>query len=99
MQNHSFGTFRRSGICEWNLTDSLACLHDPESWQNAGAIAASKATLTNFALELSKRMGLRYRSPPMPIDLTMKEAAPTDVVPPRDDASDDFDSVARMFDA
>jgi len=46
-----------------------------ESWQTPGALLDSKAELSTFALELSKRMGMRYRSPAMPVDLTLKEGA------------------------
>jgi hypothetical protein len=42
-----------------------------ESWQEAPSIAQSKADLSSFALELSKKLNLRYRSPPMPVDLTV----------------------------
>jgi len=101
---------------------SLSVLTSPyndgaESWQSIGALLGSKAELSSFALELSKKMKMRYRyvrensiksegmsvdiavrlngadltlfchvrlfshfpstssvrSPPMPIDLTMKE--------------------------
>lgn len=33
---------------------------------------ASKADLSSFALELMKKMNMRYVAPPMPIDLNMK---------------------------
>jgi hypothetical protein len=42
-----------------------------ESWQETPTILQSKADLNSFALELSKKMNLRYRSPPMPVDLTL----------------------------
>ncbi|GKY96762.1 hypothetical protein MPSEU_000635600 [Mayamaea pseudoterrestris] len=44
------------------------------SWQEAPSISQSKADLSSFALELSKKMDLRYRSPPMPVDLTLLNA-------------------------
>jgi hypothetical protein len=42
-----------------------------ESWHSAAPFA-SKADLTNFALELSKKMNIRYVQPPKPIDLSLK---------------------------
>ena len=42
-----------------------------ESWQNAGAIATSKAEVTSFTLELSKQLGMRYFAPPLPVTLKM----------------------------
>jgi len=44
-----------------------------ESWQNIGALMASKADLSSFALELMKKMNMRYVAPPMPIDLNIKQ--------------------------
>lgn len=43
-----------------------------EAWQNTGACLQSKADLSSFALEISKKMNMRYKSPPMPVDLTMR---------------------------
>jgi hypothetical protein len=43
-----------------------------ESWHSIAPFV-SKADLTNFALELSKKMNIRYVSPPKPIDLTLKQ--------------------------
>jgi hypothetical protein len=45
---------------------------DTESWQSVAAVFQAKADLQNFALELSKKMSIRYVSPPKPIDLTVK---------------------------
>jgi hypothetical protein len=44
-----------------------------ESWQNLGALLESKAQLSSFGLELSKKMDMRYVSPPMPIDLNLQQ--------------------------
>ena len=79
-----------------------------ESWQIAGALFDSKAQVSNFALELSKKMDMRYVSPAMPIDLRLKQKDLQDLPIPesiaRDRyASEDFrqydvaDSVAAMF--
>jgi hypothetical protein len=42
-----------------------------EAWQNLGAILASKATVASFCLELSKKLDMRYQSPPLPVDLAV----------------------------
>ena len=46
-----------------------------ESWQQIGALLTSKAALSSFAQELSKKMGMRYQSPPMPVDLNVRTKA------------------------
>lgn len=46
-----------------------------ESWQRIGAILKSKANLTTFMLEVSKQMGLRYLSPPLPVNLRIQDAS------------------------
>jgi hypothetical protein len=50
----------------------LSLLAISESWHSIAPFV-SKADLTNFALELSKKMNIRYVSPPKPIDLTLKQ--------------------------
>jgi hypothetical protein len=42
-----------------------------ESWQTPGALRTSMADLSSFALELSKKMNIRYRSPALPVDLSV----------------------------
>lgn len=42
-----------------------------ESWQNVGALVNSKADLSSFALELTKKMNMRYRPPSLPVDLSL----------------------------
>jgi hypothetical protein len=53
-----------------------------ESWQNVAAIFQSRADLASFALELAKKMKIRYVSPPMPVDLRMTQGLPPDVAAP-----------------
>lgn len=42
------------------------------SWQDIGAILGSKADLMRFNMEVSKQLGMRYISPPLPVDLTIQ---------------------------
>jgi hypothetical protein len=44
-----------------------------ESWNNSSALNNSKAELQAFANELSKRLGMKYVAPPVPIDATLNE--------------------------
>lgn len=71
----------------------------------------SKAELSSFALELSKRMHMRYSSPPMPVDLTMKDNTVPPPPPPKLETDfrgrlataescfgeENYDEVAGMF--
>ncbi|KAL7461908.1 hypothetical protein ACHAXS_002314, partial [Conticribra weissflogii] len=41
-----------------------------EAWQNIGPILQSKADLASFCLEVSKKLGMRYESPPMPVTVS-----------------------------
>ena len=42
-----------------------------ESWQNVVSILVSKAQVASFCLELSKKLDMRYTSPPLPVDLAI----------------------------
>jgi hypothetical protein len=53
-----------------------------ESWQAVGAIFQSRADLASFALELAKKMKIRYVSPPMPVDLRMTQGTAPDTLAP-----------------
>ncbi|KAL7499239.1 hypothetical protein ACHAWT_010159 [Skeletonema menzelii] len=41
-----------------------------EKWQNMGAILQSKADLSSFILEVTKKLDMKYESPPMPVNLS-----------------------------
>lgn len=43
------------------------------SWQVAGGIAESRASLTTYCLEVSKQLEMRYHAPSLPVELTMKD--------------------------
>ena len=40
-----------------------------EAWQSINSILESKAEVSSFCLELSKKLDMRYKSPPLPVDL------------------------------
>jgi len=52
-----------------------------ESWQNVIPILSSKAEVASFCLELSKKMGMRYKSPPLPVNLTITRTDLVDFTP------------------
>ena len=67
----AFNSFRATRVeVDLGFVEYSICTEHRESWQAAGIISQSKAELTSFCLELSKKMGMRYRSPPKPVDLT-----------------------------
>ena len=41
-----------------------------ESWQNIGPVLQSKADLSSFCLEATKKLDMKYESPPMPVNLS-----------------------------
>jgi hypothetical protein len=41
------------------------------SGQNVVPLLVSKAQVSSFCLELSKKLDMRYKSPPLPVDLSM----------------------------
>ncbi|KAL9186664.1 hypothetical protein ACHAXT_005902 [Thalassiosira profunda] len=44
-----------------------------ESWQNIGPILQSKADLSSFCLEATKKLDMKYESPPMPVNLSVSD--------------------------
>lgn len=42
-----------------------------ENWANIGALKDSLADESHFALEIAKKMDMRYQAPPMPVNLKM----------------------------
>lgn len=70
----SFSAFRATRIeADLGFVEYAVNAQHRESWQNLGALLESKAQLSSFALELSKKMEMRYVSPPMPIDLNVRQ--------------------------
>jgi len=67
-----FCAFRSTQVvADSGFVEYLVAAQHRESWQDVGALKQSIADLESFALELSKKMGLRYMSPPLPVDLNM----------------------------
>jgi hypothetical protein len=64
--------------------EMVCVLQHRESWQNTGALLVSKAEVTAFCHELQKKMDMRYKSPPLPVDLSVNNADPFALVNDKD---------------
>ena len=62
----------------------MVVLQHRESWQHVGALLVSKAEVTAFCHELQKKMDMRYKSPPLPVDLTINRGDPFAMVNDKD---------------
>lgn len=80
--------FRPSNIAqEQGYVEYMIILQHRESWQNVGAMLVSKAEVSSFCLELSKTLDMRYKQPPMPVDLSINNR----------DGHSESDSVVAKF--
>jgi hypothetical protein len=52
----------------------VVVLQHRESWQNVVALRVSQAEVSAFCHELQKKMDMKYKSPPLPVDLTMNQS-------------------------
>jgi hypothetical protein len=59
------------GFIEYSIV-----LQHRESWQNIAPVLNSKHLVNCFCLELAKKLDMRYKSPPLPVDLKMVGAKP-----------------------
>jgi small-conductance mechanosensitive channel len=65
-----FAAFRATSvIANLGLIGYEVMLIHRESWQYIQSIYESKAQVASFALELSKKLDMRYESPALPVDL------------------------------
>ncbi|GKY98944.1 hypothetical protein MPSEU_000850200 [Mayamaea pseudoterrestris] len=72
----AFSSFRANRVeVDLGFVEYSVCAEHRESWQHSAMISQSKADLTSFCLELSKKMNMRYRSPSKPVELTFANAA------------------------
>ena len=66
----SFLAFRPTRVeADGAFVEYIVVAQHRENWANVGAILTSKAELQSFCLELSKKMGMRYVPPALPVDL------------------------------
>jgi small-conductance mechanosensitive channel len=95
-------SFRAKDVMQdLGYVEYIVFLQHRESWQSLGALLMSKARVASFCLELSKKLDMRYRSPPLPVDLTIanKESTESESVIAKFKAlsSTAGDDVAEMF--
>ncbi|GAX27063.1 hypothetical protein FisN_9Lh385 [Fistulifera solaris] len=70
----NFAAFRPTKImADLGYIEYITILVHRESWQNVGAVNTSKAEVASFGLELSKKLDMRYKSPPLPVNLNMMQ--------------------------
>lgn len=71
----AMGSFRATGVhADKGYIEYIVTGQHRESWSNWGALMLSKAQLMSFCLELSKKLGMTYRSPALPVDLNVVQA-------------------------
>jgi hypothetical protein len=69
--------FRATAVqADLGYIEYVVVLQHMESWQDVGNVLQSKADVASFCLEVSKKMGMRFVAPPMPVDLSMVNDEP-----------------------
>lgn len=65
--------FRVSRIeADLGFIEYTTSLRHRECWQNIVPIQNSRNTMHAFCLELAKKLDMRYKNPPLPVDLKMQ---------------------------
>ena len=73
----SLGGFRANRIeADLGFIEYCIVLQHREAWQNIVPILDSKQTIYCFCLELAKKLDMRYKSPPLPVDLNFPGSCP-----------------------
>jgi hypothetical protein len=88
-----------------NFVEYIVVLQHRECWQAITPLYMSRAAVSSFCLELSKKLAMHYKSPPLPVDLSINQRHPATAAaspleglhssPP--DVHPDLSSVAAMF--
>jgi hypothetical protein len=81
---------------ELNFIEYVIDATHREMWQNIGPIKQSQADLASFSLEVTKKLGLRYHSPPKPIHLSLDKPKKPDI-PDSDGHNYGISEVAQLF--
>ncbi|KAG7350307.1 mechanosensitive ion channel [Nitzschia inconspicua] len=69
--------FRVSRIeADLGFIEYTTALRHREAWQNIVPILNSRNTMHAFCLELAKKLDMRYKNPPLPVDLKMQGKMP-----------------------
>ena len=76
-----------------------AMLQHRQSWQEHLSLKTSLAEVQSFCLELSKKLDMRFQSPPLPVNLSVEDSASTArSIAPLSSQSEDIQTVAALFD-
>lgn len=59
---------------EQGFVEYVICLEHRESWQNKAVILQSKADVSSFCLEVSKKLNMTYAAPPLPVNLSLSQS-------------------------
>lgn len=69
----TFLAFRPTRVeADHGFVEYIVVAQHREKWSEIGALLQSKAELSSFALEVSKKMDMRYVPPALPVDLNIK---------------------------
>ena len=60
------------------------------SWQDVGSVKASTAELVTYSLEIAKKLDMRYKKPPLPVDLKFNRSESGDQSSPFDMLTNPF---------
>lgn len=60
-------------VNEQGFIEYSICLVHRESWQNIGVILQSRADVSSFCLEVSKKLEMSYTAPPVPVNLSFAQ--------------------------
>lgn len=70
-----FGAFRPTEVAvEKGYVNYMTVAQHRNSWQDIGGVLTSKAELMTYELEVAKKLGMKYVSPPLPVDLTVLQS-------------------------
>jgi hypothetical protein len=61
---------------ELGYIEYLIVLQHREPWQNMMIIWSSQADLYSYCLEVQKKLGMNFKAPPLPVDLTLQSRNP-----------------------
>jgi hypothetical protein len=70
----SYDSFRATRLdAQAGFIEYMVIATHRNSWYDWTTVHVSKSDLIHFCLELSKQLGIAYRTPPVPVDLTVQD--------------------------
>uniref|UniRef100_A0A7S1YKQ8 Mechanosensitive ion channel MscS domain-containing protein n=1 Tax=Grammatophora oceanica TaxID=210454 RepID=A0A7S1YKQ8_9STRA len=68
----AFSGFRANRVeADMGYIEYVIVIQHRESWQEIGRLLDSRATLYSFCLEVQKKLGMNYKAPAVPVDLSL----------------------------